>query len=73
MLSEKKTEKTESWATDIFPKAESSSLVFDALACLGTNLVGDMDVLLKGIRGTEIDEVCLIQVSVAWIRSVSSI
>ena len=36
-------EKTESWATDILLKASSSGLVFDALACLGAYLVGDMD------------------------------
>ena len=36
-------EETESWATDLFLKAKSRSLVFDALACLGVDRVGDMD------------------------------
>ena len=37
------SEKDEPWATDLLLEAKSSSLVFDALACLGAYLVGDMD------------------------------
>ena len=58
-------------------KAKSSSIVFDALACLGVYLVGDMDysVLFKRKRSTqmEIDGVCIIQVFIVWVGSVSSI
>ena len=42
-LSENDLGLTESWATDLLRKAKSSGLVFDALACLGAYLVGDMD------------------------------
>ena len=37
------SDKTESRATNLLLNAKSSSLVFDALACLGAYLVGDMD------------------------------
>ena len=64
------SEKTELWATDLLLKTKSSRLVFDALACLGAHLVGDMDYCK---RSPEIEGVCIIQVFITWVGSVSSI
>ena len=58
-------------------KVQSSSLVFDALACLGVYQVPGRrhgTVLLRGKRTTqkERDGVCIVQVFIAWVGSVSS-
>ena len=50
---------------DLLLKAKSRSLVFDALACIGVYLVGDMDYCIaQGKRSTQkqIDGVSIIQV-----------